>query len=169
MATGRRLSKQQVLNRREALKALAALGGAAAAGALVPESWVKPVVKAGVVPAHAQSSNFIVQCHIHDLAFIHRNGNAKEWVPAAGDFRLEALGQVVPPVAGLPMQIEFVVKRPYRGAIMVFHYYTTNETDSEGIVSSGPLQVSILAGDGVYFSARIVGALGYCGDEFPVP
>ncbi len=56
MAMGRRLTRQQVINRREALKALAGIGGAAAASALVPEKWVKPVVEAGVLPAHAQSS-----------------------------------------------------------------------------------------------------------------
>ncbi len=94
MATERRLTKQQRLSRREVLKALAAIGGAAAASALLPEMWVRPVVEAGVVPAHAQSSSYIVHCHIHDLAFSRDPGGAKEWVPAAGDFRLEVLGQV---------------------------------------------------------------------------
>jgi hypothetical protein len=75
MARGRRITRQQVLNRREALKALAALGGAAAASALVPERWVKPVVEAGVVPAHAQSSRIcnlpasIVGCAITDYSW----------------------------------------------------------------------------------------------------
>ena len=49
-------TKLQLLSRREVLKALAVIGGAAAASALLPEKWVKPVVEAGVLPAHAQAS-----------------------------------------------------------------------------------------------------------------
>jgi hypothetical protein len=167
--TDRRSNRQQTLSRGEALKALAAMGGAAAASALLPEKWVKPVVEAGVLPAHAQSSSYIVHCHIHDLAFSQVPGMAKEWVPAAGNFRLEALGQVVPPTDGLPMHIEFSVARPYHDANIVFHYYSTRETDSKGIVRSGPLIANIQAGDGVYFTALIWGQIGYCGIEYLVP
>ncbi len=56
MATGRPGISRQALSRREVLKALGAIGGAAATSLLLPERWVKPVVEAGVVPAHAQSS-----------------------------------------------------------------------------------------------------------------
>jgi hypothetical protein len=44
------------LNRREALKALAAAGGALAATAFLPGKWAKPLVEIGVLPAHAQGS-----------------------------------------------------------------------------------------------------------------
>jgi hypothetical protein len=44
------------LHRRDLLKALAASGGALAAAAFLPARWFKPVVEAGVLPAHAQSS-----------------------------------------------------------------------------------------------------------------
>ncbi len=42
------------LSRRQLLKALAATGGAVSASSLLPGKWVKPVVEAGVLPAHAQ-------------------------------------------------------------------------------------------------------------------
>jgi hypothetical protein len=47
---------QETLGRRQLLKALAATGGAAAAASLLPGKWAKPVVEAGVLPAHAQVS-----------------------------------------------------------------------------------------------------------------
>ncbi len=58
MAFEHRSNRLQLLSGREVLKALAAIGGAAAASALLPEAWIKPVVEAGVVPAHAQASIF---------------------------------------------------------------------------------------------------------------
>jgi hypothetical protein len=56
MTLDQRSTGPLLLSRREVLKALAVIGGAAAASALLPERWVKPVVEAGVLPAHAQSS-----------------------------------------------------------------------------------------------------------------
>jgi hypothetical protein len=47
---------EETLGRRQLLKALAATGGAAAAASLLPGKWAKPVVEAGVLPAHAQVS-----------------------------------------------------------------------------------------------------------------
>ena len=44
------------INRRELLKALGAAGGVLAAAAFLPGKWARPVVEAGVMPAHAQSS-----------------------------------------------------------------------------------------------------------------
>ena len=48
-------AKTQV-SRREILKALAAGGSALAASAFLPGKWTRPLVEAGVLPAHAQSS-----------------------------------------------------------------------------------------------------------------
>ena len=47
------------VSRREALKALVAGGGALAAAAFVPARWARPLVEAGVLPAHAQSSQLV--------------------------------------------------------------------------------------------------------------
>jgi hypothetical protein len=50
------MEEKQTMGRRELLKALAAGGGAVAASAVVSGKWVKPVVEAGVLPAHAATS-----------------------------------------------------------------------------------------------------------------
>ena len=48
--------KKEQITRREVLKTIAAGGGALAAAAFMPDKWTKPVVEAGVLPAHAQAS-----------------------------------------------------------------------------------------------------------------
>jgi hypothetical protein len=48
--------KNTNLNRREALKAILAASGALVAAASLPGRWSKPMVEAGVIPAHAQGS-----------------------------------------------------------------------------------------------------------------
>jgi hypothetical protein len=45
---------QETLGRRQLLKALGATGGAVAASSMLPGKWAKPVIEAGVLPAHAQ-------------------------------------------------------------------------------------------------------------------
>ena len=58
--TGQNQNKQPGgLNRRGLIKALAASGGAAALSTMLPGSWLKPVVKVGVLPAHAQTSGSV--------------------------------------------------------------------------------------------------------------
>jgi hypothetical protein len=47
---------EETLSRRRLLKAIAAASGAVAASTLLPGEWIKPVVEAGVLPAHAQVS-----------------------------------------------------------------------------------------------------------------
>jgi hypothetical protein len=49
---------EKTISRRELLKAMTALGGALAAISL-PERWMKPVIGAGVLPAHAQGTGEI--------------------------------------------------------------------------------------------------------------
>ena len=44
------------ISRGEAIKALAAAGGALTAGAFLPARWTRPLVESGVLPAHAQAS-----------------------------------------------------------------------------------------------------------------
>jgi hypothetical protein len=47
---------QQNINRREIIKVLVASGGALTAAAFLPGRWAKPIVGAGVLPAHAQAT-----------------------------------------------------------------------------------------------------------------
>jgi Mg-chelatase subunit ChlD len=44
------------MGRRELLKALAAGGGAIAVTSIMPGKWAKPIIEAGLLPAHAQGS-----------------------------------------------------------------------------------------------------------------
>ena len=46
----------QALSRRELLKVLTAAGSAIGAAAFLPAKWSKPLVEAGVLPAHAQGT-----------------------------------------------------------------------------------------------------------------
>jgi hypothetical protein len=55
-AASQEQAPEETLGRRQLLKALAATGGAAAAASLLPGKWAKPVIEAGVLPAHAQVS-----------------------------------------------------------------------------------------------------------------
>lgn len=51
----------RTLSRREVLKALAAASGALGAAAFLPGKWAKPVIEAGVLPAHAQGTDGTLQ------------------------------------------------------------------------------------------------------------
>lgn len=56
MTTHNESAKQDNVSRRELLKAIAATSGAIVASQVVPTQWAKPVIEAGVLPAHAQGS-----------------------------------------------------------------------------------------------------------------
>lgn len=45
------------ISRRNLLKATAAAGGGLAASMFLPGKWVKPAIRVGVLPVHAQTSN----------------------------------------------------------------------------------------------------------------
>lgn len=47
---------EKKITRRDMIKALIAGSGGIVAAGFVPEKWLKPVVKSGVLPAHAQAS-----------------------------------------------------------------------------------------------------------------
>ena len=74
MTDNQHSSKPQALSRGEMLKVISAMGMAITASSLAPEQWIKPVVEAGVVPAHAQSSLHCVspysidRCQIEDMS-----------------------------------------------------------------------------------------------------
>ncbi len=46
----------KTVSRRDLLKGALATGGAIAASTLLPEKWIKPLIRGGVLPAHAQTS-----------------------------------------------------------------------------------------------------------------
>lgn len=48
--------KSKKITRRNLLKIAAGAGGAVIASSLLPEKWIKPLMKVGVVPLHAQNS-----------------------------------------------------------------------------------------------------------------
>jgi hypothetical protein len=54
--------QQKLISRRQLLKILLAAGGGLTAAAFLPAQWLKPVVKAGVLPVHAQSSITLSAC-----------------------------------------------------------------------------------------------------------
>jgi hypothetical protein len=78
------------LNRREVLKALMASGGALAVAAFLPSKWGKPMVEAGVLPAHAQGSICI------ELTFIESGYCASRPDLVCGNFDLWSYWQYVP-------------------------------------------------------------------------
>jgi hypothetical protein len=98
MAMERHSTSGRTLSRREVLKALGIIGGATAASALLPEKWVKPVVEAGVVPAHAQSSIIcempysIVSCDIIEYSWVDND-----------NFDFSITVKVDPPCPNVPM------------------------------------------------------------------
>lgn len=47
----------QKMCRRQLLKGVLAFGAAFGTASFLPEKWIKPVIRAGVLPAHAQASN----------------------------------------------------------------------------------------------------------------
>lgn len=49
--------KDQSISRRDLLKAAIAAGGAVSVTSIVPEKWISPLIKGGVLPVHAQTSN----------------------------------------------------------------------------------------------------------------
>jgi len=73
-------AEETSLSRRDAIKVLTAAGGAIAAAVFLQDKWTKPVIEAGVVPAHAQSSRTIPEV---GLSYLCRNAVAPGY---AADF-----------------------------------------------------------------------------------
>ncbi|GEM_PF-6431708 len=57
---------EQTMGRRELLKAIAATSGAVIAASMLPSQWTKPIIDAGVLPAHALVSGTTLTIEIAD-------------------------------------------------------------------------------------------------------
>jgi hypothetical protein len=83
MDESKKTPEEAVLSRRELLKALAAAGGALGAAAFLPGKWTKPLVEAGVLPAHAQGTmlpNPTVDLYsVSQVSEFNYNDPAGEW------------------------------------------------------------------------------------------
>ncbi len=106
MTPTQRSARKQALNRREVLKALAAIGGAAAASSFLPEKWVKPVVEMGVLPAHAQSSVCSPPFSIDQCA---DNGPYWTEVPTL-TLVMSSMAIFTRACSGVPLRFSFVLK-----------------------------------------------------------
>lgn len=80
------------LSRREALKALAALGGAVTATSLLPEKWSRPEIGVGVLPAHAQNGSQCVPPYVFAMCNV-----VAYWVNVEVDFQVDIEVQLDPP------------------------------------------------------------------------
>ena len=60
------ISYRKPNQRRNALKAMAAGGGAVTTAAMLPEKWAKPIVDGITLPAHAQTSYFFNACEVNN-------------------------------------------------------------------------------------------------------
>ncbi len=129
MSSDLRAARPQAFSRREALNALAALSGAAAASTLLPDMWVKPVVGVGVVPAHAQSSLVcgppysIVGCAITDYSWRDHNNF---------DFTIRV--NLNSPCAGIPMKWVMEILDVNNERIALFDYNLNINTNAMGSV-----------------------------------
>ncbi len=95
------LKEKNQLSRREALKVLAATGGATALSTL-PSTWEKPLVKVGTLPAFAQASpveypftNEIESIEFEDIATGADVSNQLQYAPQQGWIVVAEKGQVV--------------------------------------------------------------------------
>ncbi len=88
------------VSRRELLKVLAASGGGLIAAAFLPKRWLKPVIEAGVLPAHAQAT-LGLRIEDFELSYVENpkgreiGGCATDINQYAGSLLLtDALGQI---------------------------------------------------------------------------
>ena len=134
-------TKLQLLSRRDALKALAAIGGAAAASALLPEKWVKPVVEAGVLPAHAQTS----VCS-PPFTFYQCSDNVAFWnTKPSLVLVIDSMAYLNTRCEGVPLLFSFVIKNE-EGRIIYSSrpktYLTNNHGFAEPLVAIPVSQMS---------------------------
>jgi hypothetical protein len=106
MTDNQHSSKPQALSRGEMLKVISAMGMAITASSLAPEKWVKPVVEAGVLPAHAQTS----VCN-PPFRFMECSDVAAHWLTEPVlTLRIECLAIISTACMGLPLRFSFILK-----------------------------------------------------------
>ncbi len=98
-------SDEVTLGRRELLKALA-VGGAATAVSLVPGEWVKPVIEAGVLPAHAQASPLNFTLAILSFTAGSNIGNVTTTGGGPAPCEIEIEVQMTPAREGVSIRLE---------------------------------------------------------------
>jgi hypothetical protein len=99
-------TKPKQISRREVLKALVALGGAAAASTLMPEKWIPPVVATGVLPAHAQSSFCDSAVRLFECSDV-----AAHWfMEPELILRVESMAILSSVCIGVPLRFSFILK-----------------------------------------------------------
>jgi hypothetical protein len=116
------------LSRRELLKTLAAAGGALGASAFLPSEWTKPLVEAGVIPAHAQGT----EQPLTITQVVAMRATAPEWIARAdyddpmGQVDSNALLSLWIPGCNLPVTQThmYVEGSPFQGYISAF--FVTN-------------------------------------------
>jgi hypothetical protein len=140
MTIDRRSTRKSRLSRREVLKALASVGGAAAASLLVPVKWVKPVVDVGILPAHAQSS----VCSPPYL-FSQCSDNVAFWTTDASHaLELDSMVYIRPSCEGVPLVLTFIIKNSEGSIIYSFHpkvFLTSSRGYAEAQVLIPPSQI----------------------------
>jgi hypothetical protein len=94
------------LSRRQALKAATAIGGALAASSMLPDQWTKPVIGAGVLPAHAQASQV---CPERMTSEVYFQGTPLTMYIPIGTNTFQAMVQVYPAAADVPLHLTVTI------------------------------------------------------------
>lgn len=124
--------RQPSVSRREALQALAAAGGALGA-AFLPARWGRPLIEAGVLPAHAQSSNCLgpftlTGCPINTIA----------WDPMQNQsfmLNITFQAQIDPPCAGIGLCYQ--IRWLFGDQVVDQNEIFCGQTGPGGLASSG--------------------------------
>jgi hypothetical protein len=141
MTTTKNSTREIALNRREVLKALAAIGGAAAASSFLPEKWVKPVVEAGTLPAHAQSSVCSPPFAIDQCA-----DNKAFWLAdPTPTLVINSMPYINTRCEGVPLRLTLNIQNSLGQTIYSSDpkiYFTTDHGYAEAIISIPPSKIS---------------------------
>jgi hypothetical protein len=131
--------ENRVEHRRQVLRALAGLGGAAGAAAVLPSRWTKPVIDGVALPAHAQASPpvFSVSCTATPVS-------GSNVTPGVG---VSSTVTVTPnPGAGQPIQVEVFcagvsLGDPVTAQTNPDGQYAFGVTDAAVLCASGELRI----------------------------